>query len=154
MNNEEIMENIRNYFFELSKINIKEKFIRDIYHEFIEICKHIDELALTVNEIEFVYELEKNFLDIKNEWLNIQIDITLKPEVKYQEEIFEKIDHYLSLLNEIKSDYSTQGNLILQNEAIVIAQKANEKAQWALIIAIVGFFLSIVVSVFLSRYIF
>lgn len=152
MNEEEIMNYIRKYFSNLTDIDYKEKFIREFYHEFISTCKYIDKLKLTINKIEFVKELENYFLDIKSEWSDIQIDLTLEPEVKYHEEIFEKIDYYLSLFNEIESEDLSTKTIRLETEALITARQANKKANWALIVAIVGFFLSIAISVFMSRY--
>jgi len=148
MNDEEIMDNIRNYFSNLTDIDYKEKFIREFYHEFISTCKYIDELKLTVNKIEFVKELENYFIDIKSEWSDIQIDLTLEAEVKYHEEIFEKIDYYLSLFNKIKSEDLSNESLRLQKEELITAQKAIKKANRALIIAIIGLILSITVPLF------
>jgi len=149
MNEEEIMNYIRNYFSNLTDIDYKEKFIREFYHEFISTCKYIDKLKLTVNKIEFVKELENYFIDIKSEWSDIQIDLTLEPEVKYHEEIFEKIDYYLSLFNEIKSEDLSTKTIRLETEALITARQAYKKARTALIIAIIGLILSITVPLFL-----
>ena len=152
MNDEEIMDYIRNYFSNLTDIDYKEKFIREFYHEFITTCKHIDELKLTGEKIEFVVELEKYFIKIEREWSDIQVDLNLEPEVKYREEIYEKIDYYLKLFIEITSDTLSLESFDLRKKALITAQKAYKKARTALIVAIVGFFLSIAISVFLSRY--
>lgn len=143
IHDEEKMAFIRDYFSKLLAIDYKDKFIREYYHEFISICKNIDELNLTIDKIDYIKELEKYFINLKYKWSKIQIDESIEPEVKYKEETFEKIDNYITLFSQIISEDLSKESLELQEEELIIAKKANEKATWALIIAIIALLLTL-----------
>ncbi|MGC9780921.1 MAG: hypothetical protein HZR80_16885 [Candidatus Heimdallarchaeota archaeon] len=154
MNDEKLMELIRQYAHELKNLKPDSDPPRGYVFNFRTICKHIEELALDTAKINYVLELEEIFQDFKRRWVRMrQHD---DEDIKYQEEIFEKLDHYLAKFKDIKDEKRADENLEVEKDnliesrgAKILARRANKIAITAIVIACLGTIVGILVTVFL-----
>ncbi|MHA1243987.1 MAG: hypothetical protein ACTSP7_05360 [Candidatus Heimdallarchaeota archaeon] len=143
MNDEKLMQLIRDFFKSLEKAQYKQEYIRKYYTRFMNLCRNIDDLKLSVEKIDYVNELDNYFLNIKSEWKHLQVNPTHEVEVNYRDEIFAKIKQYQDLSKEIKNEKINNESLILQKEEVATAKEASKKATRANIFAIIAIIIAV-----------
>jgi len=153
MNDEKLMELIRQYAHGLKNKPDSDP-PRNYVFTFRAICTHIEELTLDTTKINYVLELEEIFQDFKRRWARMrQHD---DEDIKYREEIFERLDHYLAKFKDIKDEKRADENLEVEKanlaesrRARILARRANKIAITAIVIACLGTIVGVLVSVFL-----
>jgi len=154
MNDEKLMELIRQYALGLKILKPDSEPPRSYVFIFRTICTHIEELAPNTTKINYVLELEEIFQDFKRRWARMrQHD---DEDIKYREEIFEKLEYYLAKFKDIKNEKRADENLEAEKanlgesrRARILARRANKIAITAIVIACLGTIVGILVTVFL-----